>query len=45
VYGKKGTSPDEFDLVINRDHIQGAFQAAKVVAEAFEQKFGKNKNR
>lgn len=40
VYGKKGTSPDEFDLVINRDHIKGAFQAAQIVACAFEQKFG-----
>lgn len=40
VYRKKGTSPEEFDLIINRDHIKGAFQAAKIVACAFEQKFG-----
>lgn len=40
VYRKKETSPEEYDLVINRDHIKGAFQAAKIVACAFEQKFG-----
>lgn len=40
VYHKKGASLDEFDLVINRDHIGGALQAARIVASAVEQKFG-----
>ncbi|MBU1344356.1 MAG: cytidylate kinase-like family protein [Proteobacteria bacterium] len=40
VYQKKEASNDEFDLVINRDHIKGAFQAAQIVVCAFEQKFG-----
>ncbi len=40
VYHKEEASPDAFDLVINRDHINGAFQTAKIVACAFEQKFG-----
>ncbi len=43
VYQKKETSPEEFDLVINMDHIKGAFQAATIVACAFEQKFGLGK--
>ena len=42
VYQKKETSPDEFDLVINMDHIKGAFRAATIVACAFVQKFGKD---
>jgi len=40
VYNKKATSYDEFDIVINRDHINGPFQAAQIVACAFDQKFG-----
>jgi cytidylate kinase len=40
VYHKKETTPEEYDLIINRDHIKGAFQAARIVACAFEQKFG-----
>ena len=40
VYGKKQTTPDEFDLIINRDHLKSPFQAAKIVVCAFEQKFG-----
>jgi len=40
VYQKKETSPEEFDLVINRDHIKEGFQAAQIVACAFKQKFG-----
>jgi len=43
VYQKKETSPDEFDLVINMDHIKGIFQAATITACAFEQKFGSRK--
>ncbi|MBA3012504.1 MAG: cytidylate kinase-like family protein [Proteobacteria bacterium] len=43
VYGKKETSADEFDLVINRDHIKGVYQAAQIVACAYEQKFGLEK--
>lgn len=42
VYNQKGVSIDEFDLVINRDHIKGAFHAAQIVACAFEHKFGIN---
>jgi len=41
VYQKKETTPDEFDLVINMDHVNGAFKAASIVACAFNQKFGK----
>lgn len=44
VYRKKETSPEEYDLIINRDHVKGAFQAAKIVACAFEQKFGHEKS-
>lgn len=40
VFHKKETTLDEFDLVINRDHLDGAFQAAKIIETAFEQKFG-----
>ena len=40
VYNKKATSYDEFDIVINRDHINVPFQAAQIIACAFEQKFG-----
>ncbi len=40
VYQKKEDSPEEFDLVLNRDHIKKASHAAQIVACAFEQKFG-----
>ena len=40
VYNVKETSTDEFDLIINRDHIQGAGQIARVLASAFQEKFG-----
>ncbi|SDU57319.1 cytidylate kinase-like family protein [Desulfobacula phenolica] len=40
VYHNKETGLDEFDLVINRDRINGSFHAARIVACAFEQKFG-----
>jgi len=43
VYHKKEASLDEFDLVINMDHINGAFQSAQIVACALEQKFGLQK--
>jgi cytidylate kinase len=43
VYNKKEALVDEFDLVINRDHFDGAFEAAQIVACAFEQKFGNKK--
>ncbi len=45
VYQKKEARPDEFDLVICRDHLQGADQAARIVACAFERKFGKIEGR
>ena len=40
VYQKNGATLDEFDLVINRDHISGVSQAAKIVACAYGEKFG-----
>ena len=40
VYQQEENDRDGFDLVINRDHIPGAIQAARIVACAFEQKFG-----
>ena len=40
VYGKKETGPDEFELVINMDHVRGVFQAAKIIECAFKLKFG-----
>jgi cytidylate kinase len=40
VYKKKEALPEEFDLVINMDHIKDASSAAKIVACAFELKFG-----
>jgi cytidylate kinase len=43
VYQKKETTLDEFDLIINMDHIKGPYQAAVIVACAFEQKFGLKK--
>ncbi|MDT8378451.1 MAG: cytidylate kinase-like family protein [Desulfotignum sp.] len=43
VYQKEETDLDGIDLVINRDHLNGALEAAKIVACAFEQKFGLQK--
>ncbi|MFA5906124.1 MAG: cytidylate kinase-like family protein, partial [Desulfobacula sp.] len=43
VYGKKETTPDEFELVINMDHVRGVFQAAKIIECAFKLKFGEEK--
>ncbi len=40
VYQKQESGLEEIDLVINRDHLDGALEAAKIVACAFEQKFG-----
>jgi len=40
VYKKNGTLLDEFDLVINRDHLTGVSQAAQIVACAYGEKFG-----
>lgn len=40
VYQKEESDLDGIDLVINRDHLNGALEAAKIVACAFEQKFG-----
>jgi cytidylate kinase len=40
VYQKEEADLDGIDLVINRDHLAGASAAAKIVACAFEQKFG-----
>ncbi len=40
VYQKEETDLDGIDLVINRDHLTDASAAAKIVACAFEQKFG-----
>ncbi len=39
VYLRKEVSPDEFDLVINMDHITSGHQVARIIAHAFEQKF------
>jgi cytidylate kinase len=40
VYQKEESDLGGIDLVINRDHLNGALEAAKIVACAFEQKFG-----
>lgn len=40
VYQKKEAPAEEFDLVINRDYITEADQAAQIVACAYKQKFG-----
>lgn len=45
VYHNKEAGLDEFDLVINRDRINGSYHAARIVACAFEQKFGLNKTK
>ena len=39
IYHKKDASPYEFDLVINRDYLSNAEDAAAVVACAYERKF------
>lgn len=39
VYGKTGSDPREFDLVINRDYLSRASDAAKIIAYGFKQKF------
>ncbi len=39
VYQKKEAVKDEFDLIINRDHIKDASHIAQIVACAFERKF------
>ncbi|MFH1630038.1 MAG: cytidylate kinase-like family protein [Pseudomonadota bacterium] len=40
VFGTMGTSPDEFDMVINCDPIQKPEWAAEIVENAFKIKFG-----
>ncbi len=43
IYQQEETDLYGIDLVINRDHLTGATEAAKIVACAFEQKFGSRK--
>ena len=43
VYQKNEVGNDDFDLVINRDHITGVSQAARIVACAYGEKFGSTK--
>jgi cytidylate kinase len=45
VYQKKKASNDDFDLVINRDHITGVSQAAQIVACAYGEKFGSTESK
>jgi cytidylate kinase len=40
VYQNREPSYEEFDMVINRDRINGRFAVAQIVACAFEKKFG-----
>ena len=40
IYGVKGDSPDEYDIVINRDFFKDPVQVAEIVKTAFVQKFG-----
>jgi len=40
VYGKKEASPYEFDLLIHCDHIREPGCAARIVIQAFREKFG-----
>jgi len=40
VYGKKDASLYEFDMVVNRDHLREPQCAARIVAQAFKEKFG-----
>ena len=42
VYLREKISSDEFDLIINMDHIKSGHQVAQIVACAFEQKFQVN---
>lgn len=42
VYLREKISADEFDLIINMDHIKSGFQVAQIIACAFEQKFQVN---
>lgn len=42
VYLREKISSDEFDLIINMDHMRSKDQVAKIVANAFEQKFQVN---
>jgi cytidylate kinase len=39
-FGKKDASPYEFDMVINCDYINDPHSAARIVANAFKEKFG-----
>ncbi|WP_320042833.1 cytidylate kinase-like family protein [uncultured Desulfobacter sp.] len=39
VYLREKISSDEFDLIINMDHIKSEHQVAQIIACAFEQKF------
>lgn len=41
VYLREKISSDEFDLIVNMDHIKSGRQVAKIIANAFEQKFQK----
>ena len=43
VYQKEETDLEGIDLIINRDHLNGTLEAAKIVACAYEQKFGPEK--
>ena len=40
VYGKKDASPYEFDMILNLDYFEEPESAARIVAEAFKEKFG-----
>jgi hypothetical protein len=40
IYAQKNASPYEFDMVINRDYIPDAQQAAEIIKTAIIQKFG-----
>jgi len=40
VYGKKDASPYEFDMVINQDYIREPQWAARIISQAFKEKFG-----
>ena len=40
VFGKKGVTPYEFDIMINLDYIKKPQSAARIVAQAFKEKFG-----
>jgi cytidylate kinase len=42
VYFREKTSSDEFDLIVNMDHIKSGHQVAQIIACAFEQKFQLN---